>query len=62
MDTTASTYLCPSIKTIVLRGIWVGTVKYNFDVVRERERNGNLKANGRIAMPRTDYTCSNEPA
>jgi hypothetical protein len=62
MDTTASTYLCPSIKTIVLRGIWVGTVKYNFDVVRERQRNENLKANGRITAPRTDFSCGNEPA
>ena len=62
MDTTTSTYRCPSIKTIVLRGVWVGIVKYTFDVARERERNGNLKANGRIAAPRTDYNCGNEPA
>jgi len=62
MDTTASTYLCPSIKTIVLRGVWVGMVKYTFDVVRERQRNENLKANGRITAPRTDFSCGNEPA
>jgi len=62
MDTTASTYLCPSIKTIVLRGVWVGMVKYTFDVVRERQRNENLKANGRITAPRTDFGSGNEPA
>ena len=55
MDTSTSSYQCPSIKTIVIRGIWVGVVKYQFDVVREQQRYDNLKANGRIAVPRTDF-------
>ena len=56
IDTTASTYQCPLIRTIVLRGIWVGVVKYRFDLERERQQYENLRANGRIAMPRTDFS------